>query len=159
DMYPWKTSEMLDLLSSLRARNLAKPDRRPVRLVGFDLQSPGRSTAESLGEALTRNARQHETLVTLRKAGRWLEARRDRDRAMAENLVHLLERGGPESKWILWAHNGHLATTPTFMGHELRTRFGARYVAIGFFAFEGSYLAGSAQENGTIDWTPRVHAL
>ncbi len=35
----------------------------------------------------------------------------ERDRRMAENVAGILAWAGPESKMVLWAHNGHIANT------------------------------------------------
>ena len=69
-----------------------------------------------------------------------------RDRCMAENVAWILEHEGPESKIVLWAHNGHVAHTPSMpgtgpMGAELECRFGVDHVVFGFSFNRGSFQA------------------
>jgi erythromycin esterase len=95
----------------------------------------------------------------------WSEARRDalvvrqavqlmiagdkglslRDEAMAANVEWILDQEGPESKIMLWAHNGHVRTTSsagtTWMGGHLRRRYGNELVTMGFVFNQGSFQA------------------
>jgi erythromycin esterase len=68
-----------------------------------------------------------------------------RDRSMAENVGWILEREGPGSKAVLWAHNGHVATASEggveWMGSHLRRRFGAEMVVFGFAFNRGGFQA------------------
>ena len=64
-----------------------------------------------------------------------------RDRAMAENIGWILAREGPGTKAMVWAHNGHVANRPGFMGELLRRRFGADLVTFGFVFDRGSFQA------------------
>ncbi len=55
-----------------------------------------------------------------------------RDQAMATNVEWILDQEGPESKIMLWAHNGHVSTAPLgegeSMGMVLRKTYGAKMV-------------------------------
>ncbi|MGB7846316.1 MAG: erythromycin esterase family protein, partial [Candidatus Acidiferrum sp.] len=68
-----------------------------------------------------------------------------RDQSMAQNVKWIIEQEGPESKIMLWAHNGHVATAPLgdgdSMGTALRKIYGAEMVVCGFSFDEGSFQA------------------
>src|SRR5439155_20983050 len=64
-----------------------------------------------------------------------------RDQAMAANVKWILEQEGPESKIMLWAHNGHVSTAPLgdgeSMGAILRKTYGEKMVVCGFSFDQG----------------------
>ena len=68
-----------------------------------------------------------------------------RDQAMAANVKWILEQEGPESKIMLWAHNGHVSTAPLgdgeSMGAVLRKTYGEQMVVCGFSFDQGSFQA------------------
>jgi protein-L-isoaspartate(D-aspartate) O-methyltransferase len=73
-----------------------------------------------------------------------------RDQHMFETLEALLERGGPESKAVVWAHNSHLgdagatsmnARGETNVGALCRRRFGRACYSIGFGTDHGTVAA------------------
>ena len=68
-----------------------------------------------------------------------------RDQSMATNVEWILDQEGPESKIMLWAHNGHVSTAPLgegeSMGMVLRKTYGARMVVCGFSFDQGSFQA------------------
>ena len=68
-----------------------------------------------------------------------------RDQAMAANVKWILEQEGPESKIMLWAHNGHVSTAPLgdgeSMGTVLRKTYGEKMVVCGFSFDQGSFQA------------------
>lgn len=67
-------------------------------------------------------------------------ARRLRDYYMAENIFNLLGQEKPDSKVIVWAHNGHIAKPSTGgMGSNLAKVFKDKYYAIGFEFYSGSF--------------------
>lgn len=71
-----------------------------------------------------------------------------RDRQMFENIQWLVEHHPPGTKFVLYAHNNHIAAEQhgiQYTGQLLRQHWGARYVAIGFSFNEGELLA--------LDWT------
>lgn len=80
------------------------------------------------------------------------EAFLGRDRIMAENARWLLEQEGPEAKMVLWAHNGHVSTTPslpnTTMGRHLRMALGDSLYVFGFVFNQGSFQAMEAPPPG-----------
>ncbi len=61
-----------------------------------------------------------------------------RDKAMADNVTWLAGVRYPGQKFVLWAHNAHIADRPTAasMGSILSRRFGRAYYRLGF-AFDG----------------------
>lgn len=59
-----------------------------------------------------------------------------RDRCMANNLLWL--RGQyPDSRIVLWAHNGHISKADDRLGRWLQDRLGADYVNFGFTFYRG----------------------
>lgn len=59
-----------------------------------------------------------------------------RDRCMADNLLWL--RGQyPDSRIVLWAHNGHISKADNRLGRWLQDRLGADYVNFGFTFYRG----------------------
>ena len=64
-----------------------------------------------------------------------------RDRYMAENTGWLLDQAGPDAKIVLWAHNGHVARKPGWMGDHLDAAYGQEYVPVGFTTRRGAYRA------------------
>jgi erythromycin esterase len=93
-------------------------------------------------DLVERNARvviQYEDMASSRTPGA-------RDLYMAENAIWALERGGPDGKIVLWAHNGHVANNPTYgtgqsMGYHLRQHFGVEMVIVGFDFYQGGFRA------------------
>ena len=73
-----------------------------------------------------------------------------RDRATAENIRWLVEHEGPDAKAVIWAHNGHVATTPGGMGWHLRQIYGPAMVVFGFAFNQGGFQAkeGPLQTKG-----------
>jgi erythromycin esterase len=64
-----------------------------------------------------------------------------RDRYMAENAAWILDQAGPESKIVLWAHNGHVMDAAPAMGGYLREVYGADMVVVGFSFHDGQFNA------------------
>jgi len=83
-----------------------------------------------------------------------------RDRSMAANVKWILDHS-PKAKIVLWAHNGHVATTK-FRGYEpmgaaLREMYGDKMVVFGFAFNEGSFQAieqGKALRDFTVSPSP-----
>lgn len=71
--------------------------------------------------------------------------RSDRDQFMAENVLWI-KKNNPDSKMILWGHNGHISKEPTCMGKYLSDNLGKDYTTIGFAFHSGQYSAKG--ENG-----------
>ena len=76
-----------------------------------------------------------------------------RDAHMAETLEHLLDRGGPEAKALVWAHNSHIGDArATEMGRQrgehnigqlVREKWGEKCALIGFGTHTGTVTAAS----------------
>jgi erythromycin esterase len=64
-----------------------------------------------------------------------------RDRAMADNIRWILNHEGPSAKAVIWAHNGHVATSEGGMGWYLRRIYGADMVVFGFAFNQGGFQA------------------
>jgi erythromycin esterase-like protein len=82
-----------------------------------------------------------------------------RDPAMAANVKWILDQN-PGSKIVLWAHNGHVETSPYWdnMGHVLRQMYGAAMVVFGFAFNRGGFQAvdtgGSGLREFIVDAAP-----
>lgn len=73
-----------------------------------------------------------------------------RDQYMADNFRRLVEREPAGTRFVLWAHNGHITTgnnegTDPAFGSHLRRFFGKDYYALGFSFNRGSFQAREAQ--------------
>ncbi|MEO0598819.1 MAG: erythromycin esterase family protein, partial [Chloroflexota bacterium] len=67
-----------------------------------------------------------------------------RDRAMADHVIAFAEELFPEERFVLWAHNGHVAESAddvTPMGHNLHNHFGDDYLSVGFAFKNGDFNA------------------
>ncbi len=67
-----------------------------------------------------------------------------RDRAMADNVLHIEQRYGKGTKAVLWAHNGHIArswSATDVMGKYIGDALGQRYVSVGFAFDRGGFQA------------------
>lgn len=67
-----------------------------------------------------------------------------RDSAMAANIRWILDQEGPDSRMVLWAHNGHIANiflSVGSMGWNLRKMFGTDLITFGFAFNRGSFQA------------------
>ena len=68
-----------------------------------------------------------------------------RDEAMAENVMWIMEDHPPDTRVVLWAHNGHIQRTSepgwTTMGSRLAKDLGSRYVTLGFSFDHGGFQA------------------
>jgi len=75
-----------------------------------------------------------------------------RDQAMAENVAWWLDILGENTKMIIWAHNGHVATSwPEAgwvpLGQNLSNRFREAFLSIGFSTCSGTFFAFNSQVN------------
>jgi erythromycin esterase len=85
-----------------------------------------------------------------------------RDAQMAENIRWLVDHHPPGTRFLLDAHNGHIAAEDhglIYMGRLLREQWGARYVAIGFAFGQGSlhamdWQAGPSSRRGNFTLGP-----
>jgi erythromycin esterase len=71
-----------------------------------------------------------------------------RDRGMAENISHILNRLAQDSKIVVWAHNAHIAVDESWrnMGWRLRREFGDLY-----FPFALTFTRGAFQSRRIAD--------
>ena len=73
-----------------------------------------------------------------------------RDLYMADNFRRLVMREPAGTRFVIWAHNGHITTTdhhgnyPT-LGYYLRRFYGRDYYALGFSLNQGSFQSREAQ--------------
>ena len=76
-----------------------------------------------------------------------------RDQSMAQNIDWILENN-PNSKIILWAHNGHINKKQNRMGRFLSDKYHDDYYNIGFLSYQGKYTAmsnGKLSSNNTLE--------
>jgi erythromycin esterase len=90
-----------------------------------------------------------------------------RDQCMAENVAWILDHSPRGSKIVLWAHSGHVARQPGWMGAHLADRYGSELFVAGFASHTGRYTAIqpglglvasnnlSPSEPGSLEW--RLH--
>ncbi len=88
----------------------------------------------------------HDARLVLQAEERYstLANRDQRDAFMAENVKWIVERAGPQSKVVLWAHNTHVDTALPMtrsMGAFLRETLGSQLVSVGFSFYAGSFNA------------------
>jgi erythromycin esterase len=79
-----------------------------------------------------------QALAGLRAGGEgWVKSFALRDRALAQNVVRLVERSDPSERFIVLSHNAHIraevapGSDVVPLGVRLRQHFGSRYLAIG----------------------------
>jgi erythromycin esterase len=73
-----------------------------------------------------------------------------RDYYMAENIQRLIERKGPQARFILWAHNDHIGVSNDSMGQYLRTVYGDAYYALGSTFNQGHFQAREMSKDVTV---------
>jgi erythromycin esterase len=85
-----------------------------------------------------------------------------RDQYMAENLIWWLNFLGPDSKIVLWAHNGHVSKADpdqcyscSGLGHFLDQALGQEYYVIGFAFDQGDFQASGVKDDVWSDVVPQ----
>ncbi len=68
----------------------------------------------------------------------------ERDPIMAQNVNHILEESGPDSKIVLWAHNAHISNGSGWMGNYLKQTWGNQAYLLGFEFDHGSFTSRMA---------------
>ena len=63
-----------------------------------------------------------------------------RDKCMADNFLWIKEHN-PNSKFAIWAHNGHIMKTNQMMGYHLAQKLGNDYITFGFTFYDGNFTA------------------
>jgi len=63
-----------------------------------------------------------------------------RDDSMAANIRWILDQL-PDARMVIWAHNGHVETSPGSMGSALRRMYGSQMAIFGFAFNQGSFRA------------------
>ncbi|MHC4548585.1 MAG: erythromycin esterase family protein [Planctomycetota bacterium] len=127
-----------------RAAPLARPGIEPreaARLAGQVLER-----MESGREGYLKQAQPAEVDWAIQNARVVLQCMQSRagqisrDRSMAANVQWIAQQN-PEARIILWAHNGHVARNPGWMGSFLHQAFGAAHLPVGFATRTGTYTA------------------
>jgi erythromycin esterase len=85
-----------------------------------------------------------------------------RDRYMAENMIWWLNFLGPESKLVLWAHNGHVSkadpdqcSSCSGLGYYLDQALGQEFYVIGFAFDQGEFQASGVKDDIWYDVVPQ----
>lgn len=74
-----------------------------------------------------------------------------RDQSMAQNVKWILDHAEPDTKIILWAHNGHVNKLMGAMGAHLDRMYGDQMVVLGFACHQGRYTAVGDKGLGSHD--------
>ncbi|MDT5293661.1 MAG: erythromycin esterase [Acidobacteriota bacterium] len=87
-----------------------------------------------------------------------------RDLYMADNFKRLVEREPAGTRFVIWAHNGHVSVsdnggTYRTMGYHLRRFYGDEYYAVGFSFNRGSFQAREAQSKNPSGRMLRSHTV
>ena len=67
-----------------------------------------------------------------------------RDKCMADNFLWIKEHN-LNSKFVIWAHNGHIMKTNQMQGYHLAQKLGDDYVTFGFTFYDGNYTAAGSK--------------
>jgi erythromycin esterase len=82
-----------------------------------------------------------------------------RDSLMAETVFNIANEEFPETKIIIWGHNGHIEKGPgegdniKWLGHYLKEKYGEQYYALGMYAKKGFIYQTSEKKTSTFDLT------
>ncbi len=70
---------------------------------------------------------------------------------MAQNLLYIMEKEGPGTKFMVQQHNDHISNRPGHktLGYNLHQMLGNKYYGIGFECYEGTFLARVLNPDGT----------
>jgi erythromycin esterase len=109
-----------------------------VERAGTRRDALARATSPTEADWTIQNLRVVEQCARMNAAGYGVGVR---DSSMAANVDWILAHEPKGARIVLWAHNGHVARSPGWMGAHLGQRHGADMVVIGFAAFEGQYTA------------------
>ena len=80
-----------------------------------------------------------------------------RDSLMAENVFYFANEEFPNSKIVIWGHNGHIEKGPgegdniKWVGHYLKEKFKDKYYAMGMYAKKGMIYQTSARKVSNFD--------
>lgn len=74
----------------------------------------------------------------------------ERDEYMAQNLLFIMDRERPGTKFIVWQHNSHVSkrSDPKLLGYYLQKELGDKYFSIGFECYEGTFLTRALLPDG-----------
>ena len=117
------------------------------------LEISGARLAAASSQAEYEQAREYARVIaqyidSFRRAGAGSAV--TRDLYMADNFRRIVAREPAGTRFVLWAHNGHITATdhdgryPT-LGYYLRRFYGRDYYALGFSFNQGSFQAREAQ--------------
>ncbi|MDH5590809.1 MAG: erythromycin esterase family protein [Gemmatimonadota bacterium] len=140
--WTWRTESVLEMIQWMRSHNEAGGS---VGFHGFDMQFPGMAL-DNVTRYVAASSEDDFTLAlrSLRVAFQYHVMAAEsyfRDEAMAENTLWWLDRLGPDSKVVLWAHNYHVSDRFGAQGSWLRDALGDQMVIMGFSHESGSFTA------------------
>lgn len=137
---------MLDKVLTYNNENRAQIDPQLARGIGQGLDAIETRIDASVSDAHDR-AMLRQWITLIRQYLGMDEGIYWRDHCMAENLLWL--RGQyPDSRIVLWGHNGHVSRAEHRMGRRLEKELGADYLNIGFTFHAGrcSIIASGSEE-------------
>lgn len=79
-----------------------------------------------------------------------------RDRCMAENLLWIRQQA-PDSRMVIWSHNGHVSRAENRMGRHLEEALGSDYLNVGFTFHTGRcsiIVSGSKELQNDVQTAP-----
>ena len=80
-----------------------------------------------------------------------------RDSLMAENVMYFADEEFPNSKIIIWGHNGHIEKSGIegdqmkWLGHYLKEKYGDKYYSLGMFVKKGYIFQSDKLENANFN--------
>lgn len=82
-----------------------------------------------------------QNALIVEQAARSSRSSGSRDSSMAANVQWIAAHQPAGTKMVLWAHNGHVARNPNWMGAHLAARYGDAMRVIGFSLGDGDFTA------------------
>lgn len=146
----WPASDALDLLTNALTDSdfdaLPGPKKQEAlmeaRTLLTRMDARQKDYEKKSGAEAWTIARQHADVLAQNIERRSSKDWQARDRFMAQNVQWIRNHEGPDTKMVLWAHNGHVSTAPDgWMGSFLRKTFNKDMVVFGFAFDEGSFQA------------------
>lgn len=163
-----ETAPLLQLVSKAESRNIA--DMKKLDSIRLEFERLALRLAMSRGHLVhASSAVEYEealqyALVIAQYADAYLMKEGDprrlqrewRDYYMASNFKYLVQQEKPGTKFVVWAHNGHISKNkdayvnggPIPFGNYLRESYGAAYYPMGFFFARGSFQAWNMGNKG-----------
>jgi len=166
---PERLPEVETVLKGMQAMNVPPTQTLPSEEAMVPVRSALTSLAERLATVRSKAPKEEADVVEnlIRIGGQYVDLQLTRsadrargsavrDRAMADNTLHLMRQLGPQTKAAVWAHNGHIAkrvqspvTKVELMGLHLQRSLDKAYYAMGFAFNEGQFQARQSDRNAS----------